>query len=208
MTVRIPRAVAERALRFVVTAASKDDVTPVLTGVRWKIDGGTLTLVATDRYRVCVATLTVPDGTPEMDVLMTREQAVWILKQKHMPLGAFEDQFIEVSASDRIPLPLITARVVAAPHEGAAEFSMVADGIAGNFPPVERLFVEPGKAERADVVGLSPLLLDFLKLMPAHRGEPIRMYAPEMGGKKAGPVQFESYDKSLRALLQPNLLVD
>jgi len=206
VSVRVPRSVLDRALRFVLAAASKDDVTPVLTGVKWKVEACVLRLTASDRYRVCTAAIDV-DPAAELDVLMQHAQAKWILGQKHMPLRDHADQFVEVSASDRMPVPSITARVVAAHHEGANEFAMTVEGIAGNFPPVERLFVEHGKAERADVVGMNPLLLDFLKLMPDYRGEPIRMYAPEMGGNKAGPVQFESQDKSLRALLQPNLLL-
>lgn len=207
MSVRIPRRVLERALKFTLSAVSKDDVTPVLTGVRWKVEAGVLTLTATDRYRVCVADIAVDDDA-ELDVLMTAAQAKWIIAQKHMPLSAYEHQFVEVSATDRSPCPAITARIVAADYEGADEFSMTVEGIAGNFPPVGRLFIERGKAERADVVGLSPQLLDFLKLMPDHRGEPIKMFAPELGTQaKAGPVQFESLDGRLRALLQPNLLI-
>ncbi|WP_417556122.1 hypothetical protein [Microbacterium sp.] len=204
----------ERALKFVLAAASKDDVTPVLTGVKWTTEGSVLTLTASDRYRVCVAKIDVGDDA-DLDVLMTGTQAKWILAQKHMPMRDNPDQFVEVSAptlvpsseGDRKPVPVVTARVVAATFEGADEFSMTAVSIAGNFPPVDRLFVEHGKAERADVVGLSPALLDFLKMMPGNRGEPIKMYAPELGAHgKAGPVQFESLDGSLRALLQPNLL--
>lgn len=206
MAVRVLRAELERALAFVLSAASKDDVTPILTGVKWTAADGVLTLTATDRYRVCEAKIEV-DADAQLDVLMQRAQAAWILKQKHMPLRLFENQFVEVSATGREPLPAITARVVSDDHEGADEFSMTTEGIKGNFPPVDRLFVEPGKAERADVVGLSPQLLDFLKLMPGHRGEPIRMYAPEGGDTKGAPVLFESYDKRLRALLQPNKLI-
>jgi hypothetical protein len=211
MSVRIPIGPLTRALKFVLCAASKDDVTPVLTGVKWTVEGGVLTLTATDRYRVCTATVGV-DSAAELDVLMQRSQAAWILAQVHKPVRLYPDQFVEVSAVDREPLAKkprwsITARVVAGDHEDADEFSMTAEGIVGNFPPVDRLFVEPGKAEPAASVGLSPGLMDFLKLMPGYRGEPIRMYAPEGGETKNAPVRFESLDKSLRALLQPNILV-
>ncbi|MCU1589075.1 MAG: dnaN1, partial [Frankiales bacterium] len=38
-------------------AAGRDDTLPVLTGVRFEIEGDTLTLAATDRYRLAVRTL-------------------------------------------------------------------------------------------------------------------------------------------------------
>jgi len=45
------------AVAQVAVAAGRDDTLPVLTGVRVEIDGETLTLAATDRYRLAVRTL-------------------------------------------------------------------------------------------------------------------------------------------------------
>jgi DNA polymerase-3 subunit beta len=45
------------AVAQVAIAAGKDDTLPVLTGVRIEIEGDTLTLAATDRYRLAVRTL-------------------------------------------------------------------------------------------------------------------------------------------------------
>ena len=45
------------AVSQVAVAAGKDDTLPVLTGVRIEIEGDTLTLAATDRYRLAVRTL-------------------------------------------------------------------------------------------------------------------------------------------------------
>ena len=42
------------AIAQVAFAASRDDVTPVLTGVQLEVSGTTLSLVATDRYRVAL----------------------------------------------------------------------------------------------------------------------------------------------------------
>ncbi len=42
------------AIGQVVAAASRDDTLPMLTGVCLDIDGATLTLAATDRYRLAV----------------------------------------------------------------------------------------------------------------------------------------------------------
>ncbi|MEG2385677.1 MAG: DNA polymerase III subunit beta, partial [Aurantimicrobium sp.] len=42
------------AVAQVAVAASRDDVTPVITGVQLEITGNSLSLVATDRYRVAI----------------------------------------------------------------------------------------------------------------------------------------------------------
>jgi DNA polymerase-3 subunit beta len=49
----------------VVRAASTDEARPVLTGVLWAVDGGTLRLVATDSYRLAVRELVVKEGPAE-----------------------------------------------------------------------------------------------------------------------------------------------
>src|SRR5690606_5733626 len=42
------------AVSQVAIAAGRDDMLPVLTGVRLEIEGSTVTLAATDRYRLAV----------------------------------------------------------------------------------------------------------------------------------------------------------
>jgi DNA polymerase III subunit beta len=54
-----------RALRQVVRAASTDEARPVLTGVLWAAEGGSLRLVATDSYRLAVRELVVKEGPSE-----------------------------------------------------------------------------------------------------------------------------------------------
>jgi DNA polymerase-3 subunit beta len=48
------------------TAAGKDDTLPALTGVRIEIDGETLTLVSTDRYRLAVRELRWTPARPDL----------------------------------------------------------------------------------------------------------------------------------------------
>ncbi len=45
------------AVAQVTTAAGRDDTLPILTGVRVEIEGSTITLLATDRYRLAMRTL-------------------------------------------------------------------------------------------------------------------------------------------------------
>ncbi|MBA2725078.1 MAG: DNA polymerase III subunit beta, partial [Actinobacteria bacterium] len=53
------------ALSQVVRAASSDESRQVLTGVLWEIEAGSLTLAATDSYRLAVRTLKVSGGPTE-----------------------------------------------------------------------------------------------------------------------------------------------
>ena len=55
---RISGAVLAEAVAQVVVAAGRDDMLPVLTGIRVEIDDEQLTLAATDRYRLAVRELT------------------------------------------------------------------------------------------------------------------------------------------------------
>lgn len=53
----VPGAALAAAVAQVAVAAGRDDTLPTLTGVRVEIDGDTLTLAATDRYRLAVREL-------------------------------------------------------------------------------------------------------------------------------------------------------
>ncbi len=55
---RISGALLAEAVAQVVVAAGRDDMLPVLTGIRVEIDDEQLTLAATDRYRLAVRELT------------------------------------------------------------------------------------------------------------------------------------------------------
>src|SRR5690625_7048252 len=52
------------AIGQVTVAASKDDTLPLLTGVKVEISGETMTLMATDRYRLALRELTWNPATP------------------------------------------------------------------------------------------------------------------------------------------------
>ncbi|GAA3833408.1 DNA polymerase III subunit beta [Nocardioides panacisoli] len=53
------------AVAQAVTAAGRDDMLPVLTGVRIEIEGDTITLLATDRFRLSQRELGWNPGTPD-----------------------------------------------------------------------------------------------------------------------------------------------
>jgi DNA polymerase-3 subunit beta len=53
------------ALNQVIRAASSDESRQVLTGVLWEVEAGTLTLAATDSYRLAVRSLDISGGPAE-----------------------------------------------------------------------------------------------------------------------------------------------
>jgi DNA polymerase-3 subunit beta len=58
VTGTIPGSRLATAVQQVAVAAGRDDTLPVLTGIRVELDGETVTLAATDRYRLAVRELT------------------------------------------------------------------------------------------------------------------------------------------------------
>lgn len=56
------------AVAQAVTAAGRDDMLPVLTGVRLEIEGDTISLLATDRFRLSHRELAWNPGTPDVSL--------------------------------------------------------------------------------------------------------------------------------------------
>jgi len=119
------------AVAQVAVAASRDDVTPVITGVQLEVGETSLSLVATDRYRVAIREIdwdsgtTSAEGTTALVPARTLSEigktfghsgtvAVSIIRRDDRELIAF-------SADKRTVTSLL---------------------IKGNFPPVRRLFPE------------------------------------------------------------------
>jgi DNA polymerase III subunit beta len=63
--VTLPAAVFATAADRVARAASRDDTRPVLTGVLVRVEPGSLTMVATDSYRLAVRTSVIEGGPSE-----------------------------------------------------------------------------------------------------------------------------------------------
>lgn len=61
----VPAEVFAHAIAQAVTAAGRDDMLPVLTGVRVEIEGETISLLATDRFRLSHRELEWSPGTPD-----------------------------------------------------------------------------------------------------------------------------------------------
>ena len=62
----VSSSVFAHAVAQAVTAAGRDDMLPVLTGVRLELDGDAIAMLATDRFRLSQRELTWSPGTPDI----------------------------------------------------------------------------------------------------------------------------------------------
>ena len=116
------------AISQVAFAASRDDVTPVLTGVQLEVSGTTLSMVATDRYRVSLRD--VPwDGEAAEQTALVPARTLTEVGKTFSHAGNIEIAFS--GEGDR--------EIIAFTAGNKTVTSLL---IKGNFPPVRRLFPE------------------------------------------------------------------
>jgi DNA polymerase-3 subunit beta len=132
------------AIAQVAVAASRDDVTPVITGVQLDITDGRLSLVATDRYRVAVREIgaTSSSATGSLTALIPARTLSEIGK---IFTHAAIMTITIVSGGDR--------ELIAFSADQKTVTSLL---IKGNFPPVKRLF--PDTVENYAVIGTAELI--------------------------------------------------
>lgn len=118
------------AIAQVAFAASRDDVTPVLTGVQLEVSGNQLSLVATDRYRVALRDIPW-DGeeTSESTAALVPARTLQEVGKTFGHGGTISISF--TGSGDR--------EIVAFTAGNKTVTSLL---IKGNFPPVRRLFPE------------------------------------------------------------------
>lgn len=158
----------ERAVAQVFVAAGRDELLSVFTGVRVEIDGETLSLLATDRYRMALKEITWNPSTPDA------EGAVLI------PGKVLSDTAKAMTGGDEVTISLSTTE---AEGEGLAGF--VGEGSYGkreattrllsqSFPKVRHLMDVDGtvnvRVSRDELLGA----VKRVKLV-AERNTPLRM---------------------------------
>ena len=131
------------AIAQVGFAASRDDVTPVLTGVQLEVSGHNLSLVATDRYRVSLRD--VPwDGESAADqTALVPARTLVEVGKTFGHAGTIQIAFS--GAGDR--------EIIAFTAGNKTVTSLL---IKGNFPPVRRLF--PEQTDHYAVVNTADLI--------------------------------------------------
>lgn len=134
------------AVAQVAVAASRDDVTPVITGVQLEVRENNLSLVATDRYRVAVRELDWDGGTVASEETVTALVPARTLQEVGKTFG--HSGTISVSITSRDDRELIAF--------SAEKKTVTSLLIKGNFPPVRRLF--PETVENYAVVNTAELI--------------------------------------------------
>jgi DNA polymerase-3 subunit beta len=145
------------AIAQVAFAASRDDVTPVLTGVQLEVSGTSLSLVATDRYRVALREIPWDGGSAASDESTTALVPARTLTEVGKTFAHGGDISIAFSGSGDREIIAFTA----------GNKTVTSLLIKGNFPPVRRLFPEQTEhhavvntAELAEAVRRVSLVLD------------------------------------------------
>jgi DNA polymerase III subunit beta len=69
-TFQIGASALKEAIGQVVFAAAPDDTRPVLAGVLVRLGAGSLTLAAADGFRLAVRSVEVPEGTPDLQIIV------------------------------------------------------------------------------------------------------------------------------------------
>lgn len=162
------------AIAQVAFAASRDDVTPVLTGVQLEVSGTQLSLVATDRYRVAL------------------REVAWDFGD-HGGAGAGDEPTTAL-----VPARTLTEVGKTFAHSGDIQVAFSGSGdreiiaftsgnktvtsllIKGNFPPVRRLF--PEQTDHYAVVSTSDLAEAVRRVsLVLDRSAPLRFTFTEDG---------------------------
>jgi DNA polymerase III subunit beta len=121
------------AVAQAITAAGRDDMLPVLTGVRLEIDGSTISLLATDRFRLSHRELAWDPNTPDATVAAL------------VPAKVLGDTAKSLTSGSDVTIALSSGRS----GEGIIGFEGAAPGgmrrtttrlLDGEFPKVRSLF--------------------------------------------------------------------
>lgn len=119
------------AVAQVAVAASRDDVTPVITGVQIEVGDNRLSLVATDRYRVAVREIDWDSGSADV----TGTTAL-------IPARTLSEIGKTFAHSGTVAVSIVRTddrELIAFSSDKRTVTSLL---IKGNFPPVKRLFPE------------------------------------------------------------------
>jgi DNA polymerase-3 subunit beta len=143
----VPADAFSAAIAQVAVAASRDDVTPVITGVQLEVTENTIGLVATDRYRVAVREIDWDNGeNPAPTEALTALVPARTLQEVGKTFGHSGTVSIAITNRDERELIAFTA-------DKKTVTSLL---IKGNFPPVKRLF--PQNVENYAVMSTSDLI--------------------------------------------------
>lgn len=178
------------AVAQVTVAASKDETLPLLTGVRMEIEGETLTLLATDRYRLAMREIAWNPANPGMSATaLVRARTLSEVAKSLTSAGSLS---ISLPTGDGVELVGFEAG-------GRRTTSLVVDG---EYPPVRRLFPE---TTTTHAVVLTQQLIEAARRVSlvAERNTPIRLeFTDGQAVLEAGQGEDAQASEAIEAVLE------
>lgn len=195
----------QNAVHQVAVAASKDDVTPVLTGVQLEAGEKSISFVATDRYRVALreaAWQSNPAGVGAVALVPART-----LQEVAKTFGNQGEISISITKSD-------DREMIAFKANNRSVTSLL---LKGNFPPVKSLF--PDNIENYAVIATQDLIDSTRRVsLVLERESPLRYsfdegaVALEATGNETAQasenISAELEGKEIVVSLKPQFLID
>ena len=195
----------QNAVHQVAVAASKDDVTPVLTGVQLEAGEKSISFVATDRYRVALreaAWQSNPAGVGAVALVPART-----LQEVAKTFGNQGEISISITKSDE-------REMIAFKANNRSVTSLL---LKGNFPPVKSLF--PENIENYAVIATQDLIDSTRRVsLVLERESPLRYsfdegaVALEATGNETAQasenISAELEGKEIVVSLKPQFLID
>ncbi len=223
--VKLPAGPLAETIDLVARAASRDEVRPILTGVLVQAEGTTLTMVATDSYRLSVkhTELEAPVAAPleanvparalrelarivsgeaaeEVEISLARNQAVFRVAGVLLSSRLIEGQF----PSWRQLIPEAFEHDVRLPREEFLEITRRISQLAQRNAPLRLAFAEGELTVAAE----TPDIGDASEGMPApYTGEPLEIaFNPQFLVEGVESVATEQVAIQLSSPLRPGLL--
>ncbi|MGI8702067.1 MAG: DNA polymerase III subunit beta [Nocardioidaceae bacterium] len=182
------------AVTQAVTAAGRDDMLPVLTGVKIEIDGGRLSLLATDRFRLSLRELTWNPDQPDIEASAL------------VPARVLSDTAKSLATGSRVQIALGTGGnsdgLIGFAAESASGRRLTTTRlIEGAFPNVRQLF--PNATEVSARLEVSGFIEGVKRVsLVAGRNTPIRLtFTDSMVTLEAGNGEEAQASESLETAL-------
>ena len=223
--VKLPAAPLAETIDRVARAASRDEVRPILTGVLVQVEGTTLTMVATDSYRLSVkhteleqalpetiganvparalrelARIVAQESPDEVSISLTRNQAVFQAGAVVLFSRLIEGQF----PSWRQLIPESFEHEVRLPREELVEVARRVSQLAQRNAPLRFAFAEGELTIAAE----TPEVGDASESLPApYSGEPLEIaFNPQFLIEGLESVDGDELAIKLSSPLRPGLL--
>ena len=223
--IKLPGEPLAATIELVARAASRDEVRPILTGVLVQAEGDTLTMVATDSYRLSVkhtkldaavaqaleanvparalrelARIVVAEGAEEVEIALPRNQIVFRAAGVLLSSRLIEGQF----PSWRQLVPESFEHEIRLPREEFLEVASRVSQLAQRNAPLRLAFTEGELTVAAE----TPDIGDASEAMPApYNGEPLEIaFNPQFLVEGIESVGSEELAVQLSSPLRPGLL--